>query len=75
MIKLLGKEHPDTAHCYFDVGVVQHASGNFSSALQSFQRALDIRVKLFGGEHPDTAESYFNIRVIQHALGNFSSAL
>ena len=48
---------------------------NFSSALQSKQRALDIRVKLFKEEHPDTAKSYFSIGVTQHALGNFSSAL
>ena len=46
-----------------------------SSALQSKQRALDIRVKLFGEEHPDTAQSYFNLGVIQHTLGNFLSAL
>ena len=44
-------------------------------ALQSHQRALDIRVKLLGEEHPDTAESYFNLGVTQHALGNLSSAL
>ena len=49
--------------------------GNFSSALQSYQRGLDIRVKLFGEEHPDTAKSYFNLGVTQHALGNFLSAL
>ena len=45
------------------------------SALQSKQRALDIRVKLFGEEHADTAQSYFDLGVTQHALGNFSSAL
>ena len=55
--------------------MTQHALGNFLSALQSDQRALDIRVKLFGEEHPDTAQSYFNLGVTQYALGNFSSAL
>ena len=49
--------------------------GNFSSALQSHQGALDIRVKLFREEHLDTAKSYFYLRVTQHTLGNFSSAL
>ena len=46
-----------------------------SSALQSKQRALDIRVKLFGEEHPDTAQSYLTLGVTQYALGNISSAL
>ena len=47
----------------------------FSSALQSDQRALDIRVELFREEHPDTAQSYFNLGLTHHVLGNFSSAL
>ena len=72
---LFGEEHPDTAQSYVNLGVTQHALGNFSSALQSDQDALDIRVKLFGEEHPDTAQSYFNLGVTQHALGNFLSAL
>ena len=48
--------------------------GNFLSALQSDQRALDIRVKLFGEEHQDTAQSYFSIGVTQNAVDNISSA-
>ena len=48
--------------------------GDFLSALQSDQHALDIRVKLFGEEHQDTAQSYFSIGVTQHAVGNISSA-
>ena len=48
---LFKEEHPDTAESYFSIGVTQHALGNFSSALQSTQRALDIRVKLLGEEH------------------------
>ena len=48
--------------------------GDFLSALQSDQRALDIRVKLFGEEHQDTAQSYFSIGVTQNAVDNISSA-
>ena len=56
-MKLFGEENPDTAQIYSNLGVTQHAIGNFSSALQSQQRPLDIRVKLLGEEHPDTAQS------------------
>ena len=56
-VELFSEEHPDTAKRYVNLGVTQHALGNFSSALQSDKRALDIGVKLFGEEHPDTAQS------------------
>ena len=45
------------------------------SALQSKQRALDIRVKLFGEEDPETAESYGSLGVTQHDSGDILSAL
>ena len=53
----------------------QHELGDFFSALQSAQRALDIRRKLFGEEHSSTADSYDLLGVTQHQLGDFSSAL
>ena len=74
-IKLFGEEQPDTAQSYFSLGVTQHASGDFSSALQSKQRALDIRVKLFAEEHPDSAQNYVHLGVTQCAFGNFCLAL
>ena len=73
--QLFGEEHPDTAECYFFLGVTQHASGNFLSALQSLQRALEIRLKLFAQEHPDTGQSYFSLGATQYATSDFSSAL
>ena len=45
------------------------------SALQSDQRALNIRLNLFGEEHSDTAESYVYLGVTQHSSGDFLSAL
>ena len=44
-------------------------------ALQSYQRALDIRVKLFGEEHADTTQSYVHLGITQHAFGDILSAL
>ena len=74
-VKLFGEEHPDTARGYFSLAVTQHASGDFLSALQSKQRALEIRVKLFGEEHLDTARSYFSLAVTQHDSGDCLSEL
>ena len=70
-VKLFREEHPVTAQSYVNLGVMQHASGDFLSILQSQQRALNKRVKLFGEEHPGTAQSNFHLGVTQPALGDF----
>ena len=57
------------------MGVTQHQLGEFTSALQSKQRALEIRRTLFGEEHSATADSYNSVGVTQHQLGEFTSAL
>jgi len=63
------------AKSYADHGETQHVQGVLSSALQSKQRALDIRLELFGEEHASTAESYHSLGTTRHELGDFSSAL
>ena len=74
-VKFFGEEHPDNQKVTLLSEKRNMPLGYFSSALQSYQRALDIRVKLFGEEHPDTAESYFSLGVTQHAPGDLLSAL
>lgn len=43
-------------------------------ALQSKQRALDIRLELFGEEHSSTADSYYSLGVTQHEVGDIDAA-
>ena len=51
-VKLFGEQHSNIAESYLSLGDTQHALGDFTSARQSFQRALDIRVrKRFGPNH------------------------
>ena len=64
-VTVFGEEHADTGQSYGHLRITQHASGDILSALQSHQRALDIRVKLFGEEHPDTAQSYVYLGITQ----------
>ena len=66
--KRFGDEHPNTADTYNSLGQTQHAQGELTSALQSKQRAPDIRQKLFGEEHPSTADNYRSIGFTQHTL-------
>ena len=55
--KLFGEEHSSTADSHHLFGVTQSERGNFTSAIQSFQRELDIRLQLFGEKHTATADS------------------
>ena len=73
--QLFGEEHQSTADCYYSLGVTQRKQGDFKAALQSFQRALDIRIKLFGEEHQRTAECYRSLRKTQFRLGDFKAAV
>ena len=48
---------------------------NLESALQSHQRALDIRIKYSGEEHQRTADCYYTLGITQHNMGDFKAAL
>ena len=72
---MLGEEHKSTADSYRDLGVTQNEMHDYTSALQSHQRALAIRIKLFGEEHESTADSYREIGVIQANMHDYTSAL
>ena len=74
-IKLLGEDHARTAASYHELGVTQHSLGDFTSALHSFQRALDVLIKLLGEDHASTADSYHELGVTQYSLGVFTSSL
>ena len=71
----MAKEHYKTADSYHELGVTQCFLGNYTAALESNKRALDMRIKLFGEEHPNTADSYHSVGDTQHSLGNYTAAL
>ena len=66
---------PKMTESYHTPEDTQQAQGDFSSAFQFKQRALDIKFKLIGEEHPSIADSYHTLGDTQQAQGNFSSAL
>ena len=70
-----GKEHPDTAKSYNNIGNVYYYLGDYDKALDYYQRALDIREKVLGKEHPDTAKSYNNIGIVYSDRGEYDKAL
>ena len=47
--------------------MTQHSLGDFTSALQSDQRALDVGIKLLGEDHASITDSYHSLGVTQHS--------
>ena len=72
---MFGEEHERNADSYSELGVTQYAVHYYSSALQSDQRALAIRLKVLGEEHEKTADSYRQVGVTQYAMHDYTSAL
>ena len=70
-----GKEHPDTARSYGNIGIVYKNRGEYDKALEYHKQALDIKEKVLGKEHPGTARSYGNIGVVYKNRGEYDKAL
>ncbi|CAH3026870.1 unnamed protein product [Porites evermanni] len=61
--------------CYLNLGIVYNKRGNYSEALQSYNRALTTATKYFGEEHETTANSYRQLGVTQYSMHDYSAAL
>ena len=61
--------------CYIDLSKVYQERKNYSKALQSNRRALDIATRFFGEEHESTADSYRQLGIIQNNMHDYSAAL
>jgi tetratricopeptide (TPR) repeat protein len=71
----LGKDHPDTAQSYNNIGLVYYNQEDYAKALEYYQEALDIQEKVLGKEHPHTATSYNNIGVVYANQEDYVKAL
>jgi tetratricopeptide (TPR) repeat protein len=49
--KALGKDHPDTATSYNNIGGVLKKKGDSVEALKMYHKCLSIREKAFGKDH------------------------
>ena len=49
--------------------------GDFKVAVQSKQRALEIRIKLFGEEHQSTADCYYELGITKDKMGDFKATV
>ena len=73
--KTLPPNHPNLAISYNSIGVVYRNMGEYSKALSSYEKALEIRQQLLPSNHPDLAMSYNNIGIVYKNMGEYSKAL
>jgi tetratricopeptide (TPR) repeat protein len=74
-LKTLGKEHPDVATSYNNIGSAWRKKGDYDKALDFYQQCLDIELKTLGKEHPYVASSYRNIGSAWNYKGDHDKAL
>ena len=72
--KVLGKEHPDTATSYNNIGYVYSDKGDYDNALEYLFMAKDIREQKLGPEHPLSRNTYGNIGNVYMKMGNEEEA-
>ncbi|CAF1288490.1 unnamed protein product, partial [Rotaria sordida] len=71
----LPPNHPDLATSYNNIGLVYNNMGEYSKALSSFERSLEIRKIALPANHSDLAASYNNIGMVYDNMGEYSKAL
>ena len=74
---LLDKASSDTDRGYYlnQLGEVYDDMGEYSKALLSYERSLEIRKVALPPNHPDLATSYNNIAAVYYNMGEYSKAL
>ena len=72
---VLGTEHPDTGTTYNNIANVYQVQGDYTKALEYYQKALDIRIKTLGTGHPETGTTYNNIAGVYQDQGDYTKAL
>ena len=70
----LGKDHPDVASSYNNIGSVYNDQGKKDKALKYFNKALDIRLKKLGKDHTRVAISCNNIGSVYKDRGTYDKA-
>jgi tetratricopeptide (TPR) repeat protein len=74
--KVLGPDHPDTAHSLCILGLLLQDQGDYQTqtARPYFERALRIQEEVLGPDHPHTALSLNNLALLLRAQGDYEVA-
>jgi len=69
-----GKEHPNVATCYGNIGNVYSAQGDYDNALLQQHTSLEIKLRVLESEHPEVAASYNDIGTVYELQGKYEEA-
>ena len=69
-----GENHPNVASSFNNIGFVYANQGNYSKALEYYEKALNMRLSIYGEQHPDVADSYENLYDMYTKLGDTAKA-
>ena len=72
--RILGEEHPDTAHSYNSLGYLLRSQGKLDEAKPCFEQALTIRENILGIEHADTAVTLNDMGRLFEEQGDLETA-
>jgi len=73
--RVYGKEHPDVAQSYHNIGVIFRFQAKYEQAMEHLYKSLAIRKQLYGKGHSDIAESYHHIGGVLFFQGKYEKAL
>lgn len=73
-VLVLGENHPDTAVCLKNLGMLLRIMGNTGEAQVFLDQALHIQEQILGTNHPETALTLQEIGVLFYKMGQLAEA-
>ena len=58
-----------------NLGTSHYSLGDYSKAIEYYEKALEIRINTLGENHPDIAGSYNNLGIAYRSLGDYGKAI
>lgn len=75
LVKLKGREHPDTLRMRSNVGVAMKRQGDLDSALKIYEEVLEDQKSVLGPRHHDVASTLLNIGSLLRDKGLYHEVL
>jgi hypothetical protein len=72
MVRLLGKEHPNTLKSMLNLAGTLYAQGDLAGARTLQEQVLEAMARLLGQEHPDTLTAMNNLAQTLYAQGDLA---
>ena len=74
-LKTFGKDHPNVAIRWNNLGGAWHSKGEYDKAIELFEKALNSDLKTFGENHPSVARDWNNIGLSWDSKGEYGKAI